>query len=133
MKVQIRPPKGVIGAGMSLGHRRLQAEPGLSSRPGGHDGREGWAATAPPGAAHAAQEAGGRGATGGLSGARAQRECDVPPRLEVRRRARQMQNHAADRADDVDPQLQQPVAQPRHLAAAHAVRAARNRSSCMST
>ena len=58
------------------------------------------------GAAHAAQEAGGRGATGGLSGARAQRECDVPPRLEVRRRARQMQNHAADRADDVDPQLQ---------------------------
>ena len=69
------------------------------------------------GAAHAAQEAGGRGATGGLSGARAQRECDVPPRLEVRRRARQMQNHAADRADDVDPQLQQPVPQPRHLAA----------------
>ena len=53
------------------------------------------------GAAHAAQEAGGRGATGGLSGARAQRECDVPPRLEVRRRARQMQNHAADRADEV--------------------------------
>ena len=53
----------------------------------------------------------------GLSGARAQRECDVPPRLEVRRRARQMQNHAADRPDDVDPQLQQPVAQPRHLAA----------------
>ena len=35
MKVQIRPPKGVIGAGMGLGHRRLQAEPGLSSRPGG--------------------------------------------------------------------------------------------------
>ena len=69
------------------------------------------------GAAHAAQEAGGRGATGGLSSARAQRECDVPPRLEVRRRARQMQNHAADRADDVDPQLQQPVPQPRHLAA----------------
>ena len=34
-KVQIRPPKGVIGAGMGLGHRRLQAEPGLSSRPGG--------------------------------------------------------------------------------------------------
>ena len=29
----------------------------------------------------------------------------------------QMQNHAADRADDVDPQLQQPVAQPRYLAA----------------
>ena len=47
-KVQIRPPKGVIGAGMGLGHRRLQAEPGLSSQPGGHDGREGWAATAPP-------------------------------------------------------------------------------------
>ena len=28
-----------------------------------------------------------------------------------------MQNHAADRADDVDSQLQQPVPQPRHLAA----------------
>ena len=69
------------------------------------------------GAAHAAQDAGGRGATGGLSGARAQRERDVPPRLEVWRGARQMQHHAADRADDVDPQLQQPVAQPRHLAA----------------
>ena len=63
------------------------------------------------GAAHAAQDAGGRGATGGLSGARAQRERDVPPRLEVWRGARQMQHHAADRADDVDPQLQQPVAQ----------------------
>ena len=35
----------------------------------------------------------------------------------VRRRARQMQNHAADRADRVDPQLQEPVAQPCHLAA----------------
>ena len=67
--------------------------------------------------AHAAQDAGGRGATGGLSGARAQRERDVPPRLKVWRGARQMQHHAADRADDVDPQLQQPVAQPRHLAA----------------
>ena len=50
------------------------------------------------------------------SGARAQGER-CAPRLEVRRRARQMQNHAADRADDVDPQLQQPVPQPRHLAA----------------
>ena len=29
MKVQIRPPKGVIGAGMGLGHRCLQAEPGF--------------------------------------------------------------------------------------------------------
>ena len=120
------------------------------------------------GAAHAAQEAGGRGATGGLSGARAQRECDVPPRLEVRRRARQMQNHAADRADDVDPQdsgrykvanctQAQPVfygfaglpdgkvilvsvpsfssRSRSHVTwlRAHAVRAARNRSSCMST
>ena len=46
----------------------------------------------------------------------------------------QMQHHAADRADDVDPQLQQPVAQPRHAGwRAHAVRAARNRSSCIST
>ena len=37
----------------------------------------------------------------------------------------------ADRADDVDPQLQQPVAQPRHLAAGARSTAARNRSSCM--
>ena len=29
LKVQIRPPKGVIGAGMGLGHRCLQAEPGF--------------------------------------------------------------------------------------------------------
>ena len=35
MKVQIRPPKGVIGAGMGLGHRRLQAEPGFEQPTGG--------------------------------------------------------------------------------------------------
>ena len=34
-KVQIRPPKGVIGAGMGLGHRRLQAEPGFEQPTGG--------------------------------------------------------------------------------------------------
>ena len=34
-KVQIRPPKGVIGAGMGLGHRRLQAEPGFKQPTGG--------------------------------------------------------------------------------------------------
>ena len=34
-KVQIRPPKGVIGAGMGLGHRRLQAQPGFEQPTGG--------------------------------------------------------------------------------------------------
>ena len=36
---------------------------------------------------------------------------------EVRRRARQMQNEAARRADNVHPQLEQPVPQPAHLGA----------------
>ena len=35
LKVQIRPPKGVIGAGKGLGHRRLQAEPGFEQPTGG--------------------------------------------------------------------------------------------------
>ena len=36
---------------------------------------------------------------GGLSGLRPELEGDMPPRVEVRRRARQMQNEAARRAD----------------------------------
>ena len=57
----------------------------------------------------------------------------MPPRVEVRHRARQMQNEAARRADNVHPQLEQPVPQPAHRVRAQAVRAARSRSSCMST
>ena len=39
----------------------------------------------------------------------------MPPGVEVRRGGRQVQDHAADRADDVRPQFEEPVAQPRHL------------------
>ena len=54
---------------------------------------------------------------GGLSGLRPELEGDMPPRVEVRRRARQMQNEATRRADNVHPQLEQPVPQPAHLGA----------------
>ena len=37
--------------------------------------------------------------------------------MEVRRGGRQVQDHAADRADDVRPQCEEPVAQPRHVGA----------------
>ena len=48
--------------------------------------------------------------------ARAPRERgDLAPRVEIRRRARQMQDEAADGADDVDAELEQPIAQPHHL------------------
>ena len=57
------------------------------------------------------------GAGGGLSGAGAECKRDVPPGVEVRRGGRQVQDHAADRADDVRPQFEEPVAQPRHLGA----------------
>ncbi len=74
------------------------------------------------------------GAGGGLSGAGAECQGDVPPGVEVRRGGRQVQDHATDRADDVRPQFEEPVAQPRHTwARAQAVRAARSRSSCIST
>ena len=33
--VSTEAPKGVIGAGMGLGHRRLQAEPGFEQPTGG--------------------------------------------------------------------------------------------------
>ena len=50
-----------------------------------------------------------------LSGASSEGECDAAPRGEVGRGARQMQDDAADGADDVDAQLQEPVAEPGHL------------------
>ena len=58
------------------------------------------------------------GAGGGLSGAGAECQGDVPPGVEVRRGGRQVQDHATDRADDVRPQFEEPVAQPRALAGA---------------
>ena len=57
------------------------------------------------------------GAVWGLSGAGAECQRDVPPGVEVRCGGRQVQDHAADRADDVRPQFEEPVAQPRHLGA----------------
>ena len=76
----------------------------------------------------------GRARWVGGVGPRAERECDVPPRLEVRRGARQMPHHSADRVDHVDPQRQEPVAQTGHLwVRAHLVCAARSRSCCIST
>ena len=57
------------------------------------------------------------GAGGSLSGAGAECKRDVPPGVEVRRGGRQVQDHAADRADDVRPQFEEPVAQPHHLGA----------------
>ena len=51
----------------------------------------------------------------GLPGAGAEFDGDAPPRVQVWRRAGQMQDDAADRADDLDAELEQPVPQPRHL------------------
>ena len=53
----------------------------------------------------------------GLSGAGAECKGDVPRGVEVRRGGRQVQDDAADRADDVRAELEEPVAQPRHLGA----------------
>ena len=48
--------------------------------------------------------------------ARAPREKgDLAPRVEIRRRARQVQDEAADGADHVDAEFEQPIAQPQHL------------------
>ena len=57
------------------------------------------------------------GAVWGLSGAGAECKRDVPPGVGVRRGGGQVQDHAADRADDVRPQFDEPVAQPRHFGA----------------
>ena len=65
------------------------------------------------------------GAGRSRSGAGAECERDVRPGVEVWRGGGQVQDHAADRADDVRAELEQPGAQPRHLGArAQAVRAA---------
>ena len=69
----------------------------------------------------------------GLSGAGA--ECAramMSPGVEVRRGGRQVQDHATDRADDVRPQFEEPVAQPRHLGAGTGG-ARRAQPSCIST
>ena len=55
------------------------------------------------------------GAVWGLSGAGAECKRDVPPGVEVRRGGRRVQDHTADRADDVRPQFEEPVAQPEFL------------------
>ena len=52
-----------------------------------------------------------------LSGARPERERDMPPRRQVWCRARQAQDDATHRAHHLDAELQQPVAQPGHLRA----------------
>ncbi len=45
----------------------------------------------------------------------AKREGDVPPGVEVGGRRREMEDDAAHRDNDVGPQFEQPLAQPRHL------------------
>ena len=57
------------------------------------------------------------GAGLGRSGADAECKRDVPPCVEVRCGGRLVQDNAADRADDVRPQCEEPVAQPRHTGA----------------
>ena len=78
---------------------------------------EGAAARAPlVGAVDAPREE-GSGTAEPLSGGRAERECDVSPRRPVGCRARQMQDEAANGADDMGAQLEQPGPQPAHLSA----------------
>ena len=50
------------------------------------------------------------GGTDGLSGTCAECEGDALPCLALQRGPRQMQNELADRADDLDPELEQSVA-----------------------
>ena len=58
-----------------------------------------------------------RRATGRLPGACAERVGDAQPSVEVQGRERQMQDDSSDGADDLDAQLEEPVAQPGHLCA----------------
>ena len=67
------------------------------------------------GRADATGEAGWRGAV--LSGGCSEGECDPAPGVEVGRGARQMQDDSAHGADDVDSELEEPIAEPRHLGA----------------
>ena len=86
------------------------------ARPGNGPSGDGFAAGglgAPAGCVNARLTSAG----GGLPGAGAECERDVPPGVEVRRGGGQVQDHAADRADDVRAELEQPGAQPRHLGA----------------
>ena len=53
----------------------------------------------------------------GLAGPGAEGEGDVPPGVEVRGRGREVEDDPAHRSDHVGTQLEQPVAQPRHLGA----------------
>src|SRR6266851_10078665 len=52
-----------------------------------------------------------------LAGAGAEREGDVTPGVEERRRGRQMEDDAAHRPDDMDAELEQPLTQRGHLRA----------------
>ena len=56
-------------------------------------------------------------AVGSLSGAGTEGEGNALPSVAVRCAARQVQHHAPDGDDDVGAQLEQAVAQPRHLGA----------------
>ena len=96
--------------------RTAQSAATAIRRVGGHeDGAASKPAkTAPPGACPRHSWS---AYAGGLSGAGAEREGDVPPGVEVRGRGRQVQDDPADRTDHVGPQFEQPVAQPRHLGA----------------
>ena len=73
------------------------------------------------------------GGTDGLSGTCAECEGDALPCLALRRGPRQMQNEPADRADDLDPELEHRSRSHVTWVRAHAVPAARSRSSCIST
>ena len=53
----------------------------------------------------------------GLTGAGAERQRDAPPRVQMGRPPRQMQDDAAHGGDDLHAELEQPVAQPSHLGA----------------
>ena len=69
------------------------------------------------GAVGAAPCGGVRRTVRALPGARTEFDGDAPPRVEVRRGARQVQDETTDGADDVGSELEQPVAEPRHLGA----------------
>lgn len=70
----------------------------------------------------------------GSARANAESKGDPPPSIEIGRGGRQVQDDPADGDDDMHAELEQPLAQPADLRVrAHAVRAARSRSSCINT
>ena len=122
----------IIHEGSRISHRRglLDRERSLSDAAAGGGRRLAWPFAAAggcggqwrkalPGRAVPPGDRDVRRAPSGLrlNRAGAERERDAPPRVEMRRCPWQMQDDAARRADDMHPQLQQPVAQPRHLGA----------------